>query len=48
MILAAKQLKNSNCWNSEMEKYTHYTEKDLSGAIAEVKQFALEINPKFI
>lgn len=48
MILAAKQLKNVNVWNKEMEKFTHYTEKDLASAIAEVKAFALEINPKFI
>lgn len=48
LILSCKQFKNVNCWNDEMEKYTGYSEQDLSKAVSEVKQFALEINPKFI
>jgi hypothetical protein len=31
-----------------MEKYSGYKESDLAEAVAEVKSFALEINPKFI
>lgn len=31
-----------------MEKFTGYSQDDLKEAIAEVKSFALEINPKFI
>jgi len=48
LILSAKQLKKINAWNSEMEKYSGYKESDLTEAVAEVKCFALEINPKFI
>lgn len=48
LILASKQLQKKNCWNKEVENFTGYSESDLQEAIAEVKQFAVEINPKFI
>lgn len=31
-----------------MEKWTGYKEKDLKDAVEDLKQFALEINPKFL
>lgn len=31
-----------------MEKWTGYKEKDLKSAIDDLKQFALEVNPKFL
>jgi len=31
-----------------MEKFTGYSEQELSECVNEVKQFAVEINPKFI
>jgi hypothetical protein len=31
-----------------MEKFTGYSDKDLSETVDEIKCFALEINPKFI
>jgi hypothetical protein len=31
-----------------MEKFTGYSEKDLTETVEEIKCFALEINPKFI
>ena len=48
LILACKQLKKTNCWNKEMEKFSGYSESDLQEAVGEVRQFAVEINPKFI
>lgn len=48
LILSAKQLKKVNAWTPEMEKFSGYKEADLSEAVAEIKCFALEINPKFI
>ena len=48
MIISAKQLKKINCWNKDMEKFSSYTESDLTEAMDEIKSFALEINPKFI
>lgn len=47
-ILSAKAIKKINAWNSEMEKWTGYKEKDLKEAIDDVKQFACEVNPKFL
>ena len=47
-ILATKAIKKINAWNSEMEKWTGYKEKDLKDAIEDVKQFAMEVNPKFL
>jgi hypothetical protein len=47
-ILIAKAIKKINAWNSEMEKWTGYKEKDLKEAIDDVKQFACEVNPKFL
>ena len=47
-ILSAKAIKKINAWNSEMEKWTGYKEKDLKDAIDDVKQFACEVNPKFL
>lgn len=31
-----------------MERWTGYKEKDLKEAIEDVKQFAMEVNPKFL
>jgi len=31
-----------------MEKWTGYKEKDLKTVIEDLKQFALEVNPKFL
>jgi len=31
-----------------MEKWTGYKEKDLKEALEDVKQFAMEVNPKFL
>jgi len=47
-ILATKAIKKINAWNSEMEKWTGYKEKDLKDAIEDVNQFAMEVNPKFL
>ena len=47
-ILSAKAIKKINAWNSEMEKWAGYKEKDLKEAIDDVKQFACEVNPKFL
>lgn len=47
-ILSAKSIKKINAWNSEMEKWTQYKEKDLKTVIEDLKQFALEVNPKFL
>lgn len=46
--MSARSFKKINAWNSEMEKWTGYKEKDLKGAIDDLKQFALEVNPKFL
>lgn len=48
LILACKQLTKKNAWNKEVEHFTGYCESDLIDATNEVKQFAQEINPKFI
>jgi hypothetical protein len=47
-VLSAKAIKKINAWNSEMEKWTGFKEKDLKEAIEDVKQFACEVNPKFL
>lgn len=47
-ILSAKSIKKINAWNNEMEKVTGIKEKDLKEAIEDLKQFALEVNPKFL
>ena len=47
-ILSTKAIKKINAWNSEMEKWTGYKEKDLKDSIEDVKQFAMEVNPKFL
>ena len=47
-ILSARSIKKVNAWNSEMEKWTGYKEKDLKTVIEDLKQFALEVNPKFL
>jgi hypothetical protein len=36
-ILSTKAIKKINAWNSEMEKWTGYKEKDLKDAIEDVK-----------
>ena len=48
MILSARQLCKKNTWNKEVEQFTGYSEADLKATCNEVKQFAVEINPKFI
>ena len=47
-ILSAKSIKKINAWNNEMEKWTGYKEKDLKAQIEDLKQFAMEVNPKFL
>ena len=49
MILSTRQLCHKNAWNKEVEIQTGYIEAEhLKETIKEVKQFAMEINPKFI
>ena len=48
LILSAKRNKNVNAWNSEMEKWTGYKEKDLKEAVDDLKLFVREVNPKFL
>ena len=48
LILSCKQLKRIDCWSKDMEKFTKYKKSDLSNAVSEVRQFLVEINPKFI
>lgn len=47
-VLSARSIKKINAWNSEMERWTGYKEKDLKTAIEDLKQFAMEVNPKFL
>jgi len=47
-VLSARSIKKVNAWNTEMEKWTGYKEKDLKIVIEDLKQFALEVNPKFL
>lgn len=47
-MLAAKAIKRINAWNKEMEKNTNYKEEDLKEALDDLKQFAHEVNPKFL
>jgi len=37
LILSCKQLKKTDCWTKEMEKFTKYKKSDLSNAISEVR-----------
>jgi hypothetical protein len=46
--LSAKNIKKIKGWNNEMEKWTKYKLTDLKTPIDDLKQFALEVNPKFI
>ena len=48
LILSSRQLSKKNAWNREVEQFTGYSEADLKDTLNEVKQFAMEINPKFI
>jgi hypothetical protein len=49
LILSAKSIKKVNAWNGELEKWTSYKEReDLKIVIEDLKQFALEVNPKFL
>ena len=48
LILSAKAIKRINAWNAEMERWSGYKAEDLKEAIEDVKQFALEVNPKFL
>lgn len=48
-ILSTRAIKKINAWNSEMEKWTGLKEKEnLKNAIEDLKQFACEVNPKFL
>jgi hypothetical protein len=47
-ILSAKNIKKVNGWNIEMEKWTGLKDKDIKDAIEDLKQFAYEVNPKFL
>ena len=47
-ILSARNIKKINAWNTQMERCTGLKEKDLRSAIDDLKQFALEVNPKFL
>ena len=48
MILSAKQFKQIDVWDFDMEEWSGYSKDELQKVISEVKAFALEINPKFI
>lgn len=49
LILAARLLNNqSKIWNSEMEKETGISYKQLQPVVADVQGFVSEINPKFL
>lgn len=47
-ILSARSIKKINAWNLEMEKVTGIKEKDVKEAVEDLKQFVLEVNPKFL
>lgn len=46
--LSARSIKKINAWNNEMEKCTGIKGDDIKEAIEDLKQFALEVNPKFL
>lgn len=48
LILAAKRIKNFDCWSKEMEQFSGYSAGSLTEVVKEVKLFVVEINPKFI
>jgi Cyclin, C-terminal domain/Cyclin, N-terminal domain len=47
-VLSAKSIKKINAWNTEMEKCTGIKAEDIKLTIEDLKQFALEVNPKFL
>jgi G2/mitotic-specific cyclin-B, other len=47
-VLSAKSIKKINAWNNEMEKCTKIKNDDIKEAVEDLKQFALEVNPKFL
>jgi len=47
-VLSAKSIKKINSWNSEMEKCTGIKAEEIKETIDDLKQFALEVNPKFL
>ena len=47
-LLSAKCIKKINAWNNEMEKCTKIKNDDFKEAVEDLKQFALEVNPKFL
>ena len=46
--MSARSIKKINAWNNEMEKCTGIKADDIKEAIEDLKQFALEVNPKFL
>jgi hypothetical protein len=48
LILSARQLKKTECWDSQMETLTGYKVSDLEEPCSEIRLFCHEINPKFI
>jgi G2/mitotic-specific cyclin-B, other len=48
LILSTRQLKKKEVWGKELERFTDYSAESLSDAVAEVRSFCVEINPKFI
>jgi len=47
-ILSTKLIRKTNAWNKEMSKWSQYTENDLKETTDDLKQFAVEVNPKFL
>lgn len=47
-MLSAKAIKKVNAWNAEMEKCTGLKADDIREATEDLKQFVLEVNPKFL
>lgn len=47
-VLSARSIKKINAWNAEMEKSTGIKAEDIKLAVEDLKQFALEVNPKFL
>lgn len=47
-ILSTKLIRKSNAWNKEMSRWSSYSETELKDVIEDLKQFAIEVNPKFL
>jgi len=48
ILLSTKQLKKVNIWTKDIVKMTGIEEEPLQQVVAEVKSFAMEVNPKFL